>query len=181
MTEPNLILSSLAHASALAAELLSDAICNSCTSCVSEISDLNRRATSELAEAEHAMIEERECARLFLAATALAGSVTKVFSASMLLPKHLPTLLALQEEAEGNAVLAQELLHLCQAGFDKNFSFYSFHLCANKARGAHALLLTNYCRAESGYPLFPLALAMEAHRDSLENAAVALGAYYCGH
>ncbi|MBR2926598.1 MAG: hypothetical protein IKC31_03355 [Clostridia bacterium] len=170
----------LAECSANASELLADAICTDCRSCVSQISDWNRQTLSELAETEHRILTEGKDASLLLAASALSRSVGKVFCASMLIPPYLPSVLPLQEEVEGNANLARQLLDLCRAGVGK-FSFYSFHLCANQARGAHALLLTNYCGTDGGRALLPLIHALEAHRSALEDAETALTAYLCTH
>ena len=105
-------------------------------------------------------------------AYAVASTVTKGFSASLLLPPSLPRLPPLQQEAQGIVELASYLARFSTTRGEGKLPFYSMHLCANKCRGAHALLLTNYCEGEGGRWLLPLAQALEAWRDSLEKACV---------
>lgn len=165
---------SLAEYSENAAELLRAAVCENCRSCVSDISDLNRQTLLELSDAERAYASApADGDTAFLnAAQALTDCVTRAFSAAMLLPDELPILPPLFEIATANAHLAaypeQIITH------DKKLSFYSLHLAANKGRGAHALLITNYLAFGGDRRLFPLALALEAHRNALEHACECL-------
>lgn len=151
------------------AELLRDAICNKCHTCIGEISDLNRAMLSELAEAERQAAEGKLSPAELHMAHAMGECVSRAFSAALLLPKSLPFLPPLAEEAACNAQLAafpHQLLTTLSA-LDR-FPFYSLHLCANKARGAHAMLINNYIISEHGMWLLPLSHALEAHRNVLE-------------
>lgn len=174
MTDSTAILSSLIALSKEAAQLLSDAICDGCTLCVSQISDLNRQALSELSEGERLILKHGEDPALLLGASAVAKTVTAVFSAAMLLPDRIPRLLPLEEMVQSNAELARRLSALCPPADVRAFPFYSFHLCANKGRGAQGLLLKNCCMKEAGKWIFPLAYALQSHRLSLEDACTAL-------
>lgn len=151
------------------AEHLRDALCNECFSCASDISDLNRSMLSMLADLEKQTAEGRVSSHQLHAAHALSECVSRAFSAALLLPQQIPPLPPLAEEAVCNAQLAAfpEQLLTTLAHLDR-FPFYSLHLCANKARGAHAMLVNNYVCKDGGRWLLPLAHALEAHRNVLE-------------
>ena len=175
MSDMHTLIAVLAGISCETAELFRRAAWEDCHACVAQISDLNRRALSELAEGERSILYHGDPADKAGLATAytVASTVTKGFSASLLLPPSLPNLPPLQQEVQGIAELASYLARFSSAGGGK-LPFYSMHLCANKGRGAHALLLTNYCTGESGRWLIPLAFTLEAWRDCLELACVAM-------
>ncbi len=160
----------LAIHSRIAAEHLRDAVCGSCPSCASEISDINRTVMSELAEAEHQTLTAQQGTDVLSVAHAVGETVSRAFCAAMLLPKGLAYLPPLAEEASCNAELALRMEELLTAEKPSAFPFYSLHLCANKGRGAHALTLNNICSHERGRHLLPFIFALEAHRNSLEYA-----------
>lgn len=158
----------LARASQAAAMLLSDAVCNGCRSCISQISDLNRQASLDLSDAERRCLQGNESDRPLLSAIlGLGECVARAFSAALLLsepPAPLPPLCDVVTCNLQLAKFAEEILT------DRaSVSPYAFHLAANKGRGAHALLLTNYCNRECGGYLLPFILALEKHRDTLEH------------
>lgn len=161
---------SLAAYSRTAAEHLRDAVCGSCLSCASDISDINRVVMSELAEAERKALMEKMGAEGLSIAHAVGETVSRVFCAAMLLPKSLAYLPPLADEASCNAELALRMEELLRTEKPSSFPFYSLHLCANKGRGAHALMLNNVCNHESSRHLLPFIFALEAHRNSLEYA-----------
>ena len=158
-------LSSLAQHSHSAATFLHGAVKECCRSCISQISDLNRQALSDLADAERQLCSSAS-APLF-SAYRLTNCVHGAFSAAMLLPDDLPYLPPLCEIAACNEQLAKYALLILK---ERKIDFYALHLAANKGRGAQAILLSNYCATEGGRRLLPLALAMEAHRNALEGA-----------
>lgn len=160
----------LAVSSRIAAEQLRDAVCGTCPTCASEISDINRTVMSELAEAEHRVLTAQTGTDGLSVAHALGETVSRAFCAAMLLPKGLAYLPPLAEEASCNAELALRMEELLTTEQPSAFPFYSLHLCANKGRGAHALMLNNVCSHERGRHLLPLIFALEAHRNSLEYA-----------
>lgn len=174
MTDIHTLIAVLAGLSCETADLFYRAAWEDCHACVAEISDLNRRALSELAEGERTLLHRGAPADKagLPVAYAVASTVTKGFSASLLLPASLPHLPPLQQEAQGIAELASCLVRFSSSSGEGKLPFYSMHLCANKGRGAHALLLTNYCTGDGGRWLIPLALALEAWRDSLERVCV---------
>lgn len=170
MTEIQAQLFNMAQHSATAAELLQDAVCDGCRTCVAQISDLNRQAISDLSELERRHFTARDLSPTYLnAAQTLAACVSQAFSAAMILPDDLPTLPPLADIADCNAQLAAHLGKIISRD-DTAVPFYSLHLIANKGRGAHALLLTNYCLSAVGSRLLPLVYALEAHRNYLERA-----------
>ncbi len=151
-----------------AACYLRDAVCNDCRRCVALISDINRQALSDLTDAERSFLAGDRNARSKIRILQLfAASVSKAFSASMLLPSwpipNLPPLAESVEAAVGLASFAKLFLTS-----PNQCDLYSRHLWANKGRGSHALLITNYCSTDAGLHTLPLALALEAHRHSLE-------------
>ncbi len=162
---------SLAELCRATAELLRDAVCNECRTCATQISDLNRKMLSELADLERHTAPDRNRPQIIRRAHALGECVNRAFSAALLLPQALPYLPALAEEVTCNAQLAlfPEQLLTTLSDFDR-FPFYSLHLCANKGRGAHALMINNYISTDSGKWLLPLAAALEDHRNTLEHA-----------
>ena len=169
--KPELLLT-LARDCRLCCELLCNAICRECPSCVGNISDLNRHALFELSEAERRFLQgkEQDCDVLH-AAHALVNCVTHAFSASMLLSLTtgtpvLPPLLEIAKSHTQLAVGIEQLLSHNPASIRP----HSFHQYANKSRDANALLLTNYCSTESGRNLLPLALALASHLHHLEHA-----------
>ena len=166
---PNTLLS-LTELCRLTAVHLRDAICNECCTCASDVSDLNRAMLSELADIERQAAEGSVSKKDLHAAHALAECVNRAFSVALLLPPDIPHLPPLIEEAVCNAQLASfpEQLLTTLSKLDR-FPFYSLHLCANKARGAHAMLINNYASLDSGRWLLPLSHAMEAHRNVLEH------------
>ncbi len=171
MTENKTPLSLLAKDSRRAAELLQAAICRDCKSCVSELSDLVRHTLFELSEEERFGMENRKTAH-FSALHALSGAVTRAFSAAVLIPEELAASAPLCEIASAHVELA-EYAEALLSGAPPRLP-HTLHRAANRARGAHALLLTN-CTALSHTPsLLALALALEAHRAALEEAAFAL-------
>ena len=165
MKQDLLCLTQLANHSRDAASVLHDAVKKGCRACISEISDLNRQALYDLADAER-----RLCAHTsapLSSAYRLTNCVHGAFSAAMLLPEDLPYLPPLCEIAACNEQLSEYPLLILK---ERKIDFYSLHLAANKGRGAQAILLSNYCATEGGRRLLPLALAMEAHRNALERA-----------
>ncbi len=160
----------LAIHSRTAAEYLRDAVYGSCVTCASDISDINRVVMSELAEAERQALMERTGAEGLSIAHAVGETVSRVFCAAMLLPKSLAYIPPLADEAACNAELALRMEELLTTEKPSAFPFYSLHLCANKGRGAHALMLNNVCSHENGRHLLPFIFALEAHRNSLEYA-----------
>ena len=169
MIDTVLLLISLAEHASEAATLFYTATQERCRSCVAEISDLNRQTLSELADIERAHHRRDEQAPLcgLRSAHRLANCVHSVFSAAMLLPEELPLLPPLCEIAACNKHLATYPRLILEG---KRIDFFSMHTAANKGRGAHALLLSNYCSTDGGRRLLPLALATERHRDTLEAA-----------
>lgn len=174
MTDIYTLIAVLAGLSCETAHLFCRTAWEDCHACVTEISDLNRRALSELAEGERTLLYQGSIGDKagLPVAYAVASTVTKGFSASLLLPASLPHLPPLQQEVQGIAELASCLVRFSSFSGEGKLPFYSMHLCANKGRGAHALLLTNYCAGEGGRWLLPLAQALEAWRDSLERVCV---------
>lgn len=169
MTDTPNDLLSLTELCRLTASHLRDAICNECHTCASDISDLNRAMLSSLADIERQTAEGIFSSRDLHVAHALGECVSRAFSAALLLPTNIPHLPPLVEEATCNAQLASfpEKLLTTLSNLDR-FPFYSLHLCANKARGAHAMLINNYVSFDSGRWLLPLSHALEAHRNVLE-------------
>lgn len=160
----------LAVFSRTAAEYLRDAVCGGCDTCASDISDINRVVMSELAEAERQALAQKSGAEGLPIAHAVGETVSRVFCAAMLLPKSLTYIPPLADEAACNAELAMRMEELLNTEKPSTFPFYSLHLCANKGRGAHALMLNNVCSHENGRYLLPFIFALEAHRNSLEYA-----------
>ena len=159
------LLAKHSHTSALA---LQEAVEHPCRLCVSQISEWNRQTLSELSDAERLYSSLPPTERPLLAiAYRLADCVHRAFFAAMLLPEELPRLPPLLEVAACNSLLAQHALTQLQS---RTADCFSMHLCANKGRGAHAVLLASYCTTEGGRALLPLALALEAHRNALERA-----------
>ena len=169
MTDTQSHLLSLAELCRLTAAHLRDALCNECRTCAGDISDLNRSMLSELADLERHTAEGIIKPQTLHAAHALGECVSRAFSAALLLPSNIPHLPPLVEEATCNAQLASfpEQLLTTLSALDR-FPFYSLHLCANKARGAHAMLLNHYVSSDGGRWLLPLSHALEAHRNVLE-------------
>lgn len=157
-----------------AASYLRDAICSDCRRCAALISDVNRQAISDLTDAERNFLsgDRRDPSQLHILHL-FVDSVSKAFSAAMLLPSyplpHLPPLAEAAEAALDLAEFAERLLTV-----PDRCDIYSRHLFANKGRGAHALLITHYCATDAGLHTLPLALALEAHRHSLERLCDAL-------
>jgi len=166
---------SLSMLSNTAAALLRDAVCDDCSSCVSEISDLNRQMLSELTDLEQSLLgaPNANSAALF-AAHAIGSCIGTAFSASLLLSAQsgMPRLSPLCEIVCANAQLAECLTQL--ASKDTVFKLYERHLYANKSLGAQALLLSHFCNTERGSLLLPLSLALEQHRRALGEACNAL-------
>jgi len=158
----------LASHSQTAASLLRAAVCEDCRSCVSQISDLNRQALSDLADAERALLREPNVEYTMAAVQSLAYCISHAFSAAMLVPPAPPLLPPLAEIVRANELLAAYPGQILEA-LDEQ-AVYQMHLCANKGRGAHAILITHYCVARGDFSLFPLAQALENHRDALEIA-----------
>ena len=174
LTDFSSMLLTLAKYSKTAADLLRAAVCESRRGYVGEISDLNRQAISDLAELERGFLTSRQCSReLPVAAFLLTASINRAFSAATLIPDPIPHLPALAEIVSANASLAAYSVTILET--DAAPSFYSLHLSANKGRGAHAILVNNYCNVGAGYRLLPAALALESHRNALEYAATYLG------
>ena len=159
---------SLASHSQEAASLLRAAVCNGCRSCVSQISDLNRQALSDLTDAERELLTEGGNPCALSSVHALASCISYAFSAAMLIPQELPHLPPLSEIVSANELLAAYPRQILQAADTP--PFYQIHLCANKGRGAHAILVTHYCVSRSDFSLLPLALALENHRNAIEHA-----------
>lgn len=151
-----------------ASTLLCDAITGNCHTCVAEISDLNRQAIAELAETERRLRSTATCigARVLLSAYALADCTHRAFDAALLLNREVPQRTRLEEIALCNRTLAEYPRRLLEG---ESVDFFALHLCANKARGAHALLLSGGF-ATGSRTLLPLLLALQAHRDQLEGA-----------
>ena len=90
MTEIQAQLFNMAQHSATAAELLQDAVCDGCRTCVAQISDLNRQVISDLSELERRHFTARDLSPTYLnAAQTLAACVSQAFSAAMILPDDL--------------------------------------------------------------------------------------------
>ncbi len=159
---------SLAAHSQKAAALLRAAVCEDCRSCVSEISDLNRQTLSDLADAERALLGGSPNPCALSAVHSLASCISYAFSAAMLIPQKLPRLPPLAEIVSASELLSAYPTQMLQA--PDTLSLYQIHLCANKGRGAHAILITHYCLAREDISLLPLALALEDHRNALERA-----------
>ena len=158
----------LARVSHAAATLLYDAVCNGCRSCASQISDLNRQASLDLSDAERRCLTCPEASPTHMSALiGLGECVSRAFSAALLLLEPPTPLPPLCDVVACNLRLSTYPEHLLLR--DTSISPYSFHLDANKGRGAHALLLTNYCQNEGGKHLLPLVTALEAHRNILEH------------
>ncbi len=167
MSELQKLLLALSLGAQNAASLLSDAVCQGCRGCVGEISDLNRQALSDLADAERILATDpQHSLRLSLAIHSAADCVARAFSASMLLPAALPSLPPLCETVICNAQLSAYPPRLLTS--PAAVRPYDVHLCANKGRGALAILLTNVCGNDNGRHLLPLLLALDAHRNALE-------------
>ena len=167
MSELQKLLLALSLGAQSASSLLSDAVCQACCGCVGEISDLNRQALLDLADAERILASDpQHSLRLSLAIHAAADCVARAFSASMLLPTSLPSLPPLCEAVICNAQLSVYPPRLLTA--PATVRPYDLHLCANKGRGALAILLTNVCNSDSGRHLLPLVLSLDAHRNALE-------------
>ena len=149
------------------AHLLCEAITGNCHTCIAEVSDLNRQAIAELAETERRLRSTATCigARILRSAYALADCTHRAFDAALLLTGEHPQRARLEEIALCNRALAEYPRRLLEG---ENVDFFALHLCANKARGAHALLLSG--GFASSHTLLPLLLALQAHRDQLENA-----------
>lgn len=158
-------LAPLAQHAHAAATCLHDAVKECCRSCISQISDLNRQALSDLADAERCFSPNASAP--LSSAYRLTNCVHGAFSAAMLLPEDLPYLPPLCEIAACNEQLSEYPLLILK---NRTVDFYALHFAANKGRGAQAILLSNYCATEGGRRLLPLALAMEAHRNALERA-----------
>ncbi len=158
-------LAPLAQHAHTAAICLHDAVKECCRSCISQISDLNRQALSDLADAERYFSPNTSAP--LSSAYRLTNCVHGAFSAAMLLPENLPYLPPLCEIAACNEQLSEYPLLILK---NRTIDFYALHLAANKGRGAQAILLSNYCATDGGRRLLPLALAMEAHRNALERA-----------
>ena len=158
----------LARASQDAASLLYDAICNGCRTCAAQISDLNRQAALDLSDAERHRLSSHDVPPAILPALiGLCECVSRAFSAALLL-HELPTPLPpLCDVVACNLQLADYAEQLLTA--PDEVSPYAFHLAANKGRGAHALLLTNYCNTERSRRWIPLFFALETHRNTLEH------------
>ncbi len=171
MPDTQKTLLSLASLCLSSAELLHDTVCNNCISCATQISDLNRNMLSELSDLERKCCELPSRTSTLRAAHALGECVTATFSAALLLPQTLPHIPPLEEEVTCIVQLAKfpEQLLTTLSGFDR-FPFYSLHLCANKGRGAHALLLNNFIASDPTKALLPSAIALEALRNTLEHA-----------
>lgn len=159
---------SLASSTQKSAALLRSAVCEECRPGVSEISDLNRQTLSDLADAERALLFDLKSPRALAAVRALAACVSHAFCAAMLVPQNLPALPPLREIVSASELLASYPPEILQGAPP---AFYHVHLAANKGRGAHAILITHYCLARNDFSLLPLALALEDHRNALENAA----------
>ncbi len=170
MPETKTVLLPMAQLCRRTAELLQESVENNCKSCPSHISELNRDMLSELAELERKLAQGSISGAVLRVAHALGECVTRAFCVALLLPTQLPYLPLLTEELACNAALScfPEQLLTTLSGLDR-FPFYSLHLCANKGRGVHALLINNYIVGE-GKHLLPLAEALEAHRNVLERA-----------
>ena len=169
MTDLSRQLMTLAEYAHAAASLFSQATREHCRSCVTQISDLNRQALSELSDAERRFYSRKYAfsGNGLLSAYRLTDCVHRAFSASMLLPEALPYLPPLVEIAACNEQLSEYPIRILNR---QKIDFFSLHLVANKGRGAHALLLSNYCATPAGQHLIPLALSIEAHRNALELA-----------
>ena len=166
MTEPKMILKTLARDGRACAELLRDAVCDGCRTCVSEISDINRRALLELSEYERLVLMKKEPSVALGGVQALCECISLAFSAAMLIGEGLPYLPPLASAVTTNASLAaypEQILEDPRA-----VRPFSWHACANKGRGEQALLLTNFCSAETGARLYPLVFSLETHRNALE-------------
>ena len=171
----NLILT-LARDSYEAATLLRDASTAGCRACIAEISDINRHTLFELVELERQFLTTKDPTATvpLKVAHALRKCVTQAFSAAMLVWDDIPYLPPLVESVTANAQLAAYPVQLLEKGANAFLHTTSPHLCANKGRGAHALLLTNVCHTETGGRILPLALALESHRNALESACEVL-------
>ena len=158
----------LARASQNAASLLYDAICNGCRTCAAQISDLNRQAALDLSDAERRFLSSSKMPSATMPALiGLGECVFRAFSVALLLhelPDPLPPLCDIVACNLQLAEYAERLLTHAEA-----VSPYSFHLSANKGRGAHALLLTNYCNTDYSRRWIPLFFSLESHRNTLEH------------
>ena len=168
MSDLDTIALNLARTSQAAASLLFDAICNGCRTCAAQISDLNRQAALDLSDAERRCLSASGTPSPTMPALiGLGACVSRAFSAALLLhelPDPLPPLCDIVACNLQLAEYPEQLLTHAEA-----VSPYSIHLAANKGRGAHALLLTNYCNTESSRRWIPLFLALESHRNTLEH------------
>lgn len=168
MSDLNTIALNLARASQAAASLLYDAICNGCRTCAAQISDLNRQAALDLSDAERRFLSASETpSPLMHALIGLGECVSRAFSAALLLHELPEPLPPLRDIVACNLQLAE--YHELLLTHAEAVSPYSFHLAANKGRGAHALLLTNYCNTEASRRWIPLFFALETHRNTLEH------------
>lgn len=176
MKEYQNLLVTLARDSHHAATLLRDATAAGCRTCIADISDINRHALFELVELERRYLTTKEPTTIvpLKTAHALRKCITQAFSAAMLIYDDIPFLPPLIESVTANAQLAAYPVQLLEKGATAFLQTTSPHLCANKGRGAHALLLTNVCCNEASGKLLPLALSLEAHRNALENACEVL-------
>ena len=169
----------LARATLAAATLLYDAVCRDCRTCAAQISDLNRQASLDLSDAERRCLSDPDLDRTSMASIiGLGECVSRAFSAALLLPESLSPLPPLCDVVACNLQLSKYPEQLLRG--DAMVSPYSVHLAANKGRGAHALLLTNYCATKGGRYLLPLVLALEAHRNTLEHTCSLLMADAAG-
>ena len=168
MNQPIPLLAALAEHTQNAAAHLAKATEERSRALVAEISDINRQVLSDLADAERHAYRNRGTPPIGMAsAYRLANCVHRAFSAAMLLPEDLPFLPPLCEITACHLALAEYPARLLRGA---HVDFFSMHLAANKGRGAHAVLLMNYCSTPGGGRLIPLALALEAHRNVLELA-----------
>ncbi len=168
MSDLNTIALNLARASQAAATLLYDAICNGCRTCAAQISDLNRQAALDLSDAERRCLSSSEIpSQSMPALIGLGECVARAFSAALLLHELPHPLPPLCDIVTCNLQLAEYPERLLTR--TEEVSPYSLHLIANKGRGAHALLLTNYCNTDGGRRWIPLILALESHRNTLEH------------
>lgn len=168
MNHPTKALSLLAEYSRASALALQEAVEHPCRLCVSQISEWNRQTITELSDTERHYTALPPSERVILGvAYRLADCVHRAFYAAMLLPQELPRLPPLLEVAACNSLLAEHAITQLRG---KSADCFSMHLCSNKGRGAHAVLLAGYCTTEGGRALLPLTLAMESHRNALERA-----------
>lgn len=179
MTESQALLLTLAKDVQRAAELLFDAVCNRHEGCISALSDLNRHTLFELSEGERRALKHQLPPETIRLAHALSRCVTRAFAAAALLPQTRLQLQPICEIVSSSAQLASYPYLVLTTSKDTSKESYSMHLAANKGRGAQALLITNVCSTETGRHLLPLALALEAHVNALEQACEQLIELLC--